>query len=74
MQVAMNSYQNFHIPPSRFDLAIAKAKLVDLVCGEKDLDKFCGKATGFVCQHLNLSIGGFYMNERQNLKVNSKMR
>jgi len=51
-----------------FDIAYAKSQLIDLVCGEKDLQSFCPKVTSFICNYMKVRVGGFYMNQRPNPK------
>jgi PAS domain-containing protein len=55
-------------PGEQFDIAYAKSQLIDLVCGEKDLQAFCPKVTSFLCNYMKVRVGGFYMNQRPNPK------
>jgi PAS domain-containing protein len=69
-----NAYGNQMAPPvpvqksGEFDIAYAKSQLIDLVCGEKDLQSFCPKVTAFICNYMKVRVGGFYMNQRPNPK------
>jgi PAS domain S-box-containing protein len=69
-----NVYANQMAPPAptpkpgEFDIAYAKSQLIDLVCGEKDLQSFCPKVTAFICNYMKVRVGGFYMNQRPNPK------
>jgi len=51
-----------------FDTAYAKSQLMDIICGEKEVQSFCVKVTNFVCSYLKVRVGGFYLNQRTSPK------
>jgi len=51
-----------------FDTAYAKSQVMDIICGEKEVQSFCVKVTNFVCSYLKVRVGGFYLNQRTTPK------